>query len=702
MNDFVKKYLKWKSWEKFFLSLEFFLIIILSLLLYFDFQERLEAGVREEIGTISFKQKTVQRKYSDRSVWETVENNFPVYNRDTIRTASMSDAVITLKDGTTIELDENTLIVLNIREDKQEIDFSFGNIRANTMVGSSGLTIRSGENVVNLKESKASINKEDKTSLVLQVQEGIANLFQGNKKIDLTSGETLALKNNESEKSQIPFRVVNPPSFLRVYSKNSKIPIIIELEGNFSGIYWEVSSGPSFSRILSKKLISQAKFQESLSPGVYYWRFQKDGKVLEQGKLNLVQVQSPKLISPLPGQSFFMSSNASSVVFQWSLEPNISQYEIEVTKNQDWENPILRQKVMGNSFSFTFQEEGKYEWRVRSILPNFNEDLTSAASSFILSSIPKRTPPIPFQPPKDISIPSNVVEDVGVYFTWSNLEYYESYELEVSESPSFKNANSFVINGNSFSWKPESLVSLLDKNIFWRVRGLTSSGTKGTYSPEMSFRIKKLESTPLKIQPKLETSEAHSFQEGIVLKWLKLPIKATYEVVVSKSNNFQNLTHTYTTSMNQVKIQNLEKGEYFWKVKVIDEKGIIKMESEVGTIQVRDEYRPLAPKLGEVINMTNRNSIVFEWESVPNIQDYVIVVYQDLTNGWKPVLRKSCVGNRFVLDELDILEEGLWEWEIYYMKQGERLKLFRSSFRITLDPLPESIEILSPRIQYAE
>lgn len=702
MNDFVKKYLKWKSWEKFFLSLEFFLIIILSLLLYFDFQERLEAGVREEIGTISFKQKTVQRKYSDRSVWETVENNFPVYNRDTIRTASMSDAVITLKDGTTIELDENTLIVLNIREDKQEIDFSFGNIRANTMVGSSGLTIRSGENVVNLKESKASINKEDKTSLVLQVQEGIANLFQGNKKIDLTSGETLALKNNESEKSQIPFRVVNPPSFLRVYSKNSKIPIDIELKGNFSGIYWEVSSGPSFSRILSKKLISQAKFQESLPPGVYYWRLQQGGKVLEQGKLNLVQIQSPKLISPFPGQSFFMSSNATLVVFQWSLDPNISQYEIEVTKNQDWENPILRQKVMGNSFSFTFQEEGKYEWRVRSILPNFNEDLTSAASTFILSSIPKRNPPIPFQPPKDISIPSNVVEDVGVYFTWSNLEYYESYELEVSESPSFKNANSFVINGNSFSWKPESLVSLLDKNIFWRVRGLTSSGTKGTYSPEMNFRIKKLESTPLKIQPKLETSEAHSFQEGIVLKWLKLPIKATYEVVVSKSNNFQNLTHTYTTSMNQVKIQNLEKGEYFWKVKVIDEKGIIKMESEVGTIQVRDEYRPLAPKLGEVINMTNRNSIVFEWEQVPNIQDYVIVVYQDLTNGWKPVLRKSCVGNRFVLDELDILEEGLWEWEIYYMKQGERLKLFRSSFRITLDPLPESIEILSPRIQYAE
>jgi hypothetical protein len=105
----------------------FYLIpILLLVILFFDFRRRLDAGSREQIGTITFKEKTVQRKFTDRVVWESMENSFPLYNKDSIRTGELSDAEITLTDGTKLAMDENSLIVLNITKGEQEIDFAYG------------------------------------------------------------------------------------------------------------------------------------------------------------------------------------------------------------------------------------------------------------------------------------------------------------------------------------------------------------------------------------------------------------------------------------------------------------------------------------------------------------------------------------------------------------------------------------------------
>ncbi|NCS94521.1 MAG: hypothetical protein GW761_12050, partial [Leptospira sp.] len=89
MTDFQSKIdavISWKLWEKLFLLFEILLIPALFLILFFDFRRRLDAGTREQIGVISFKEKTVQRKYADRVVWEGMETSFPLYNRDSIRT----------------------------------------------------------------------------------------------------------------------------------------------------------------------------------------------------------------------------------------------------------------------------------------------------------------------------------------------------------------------------------------------------------------------------------------------------------------------------------------------------------------------------------------------------------------------------------------------------------------------------------------
>ena len=70
----------------------------------------------EAAGTLSYKRHTVQRRFENRLVWNTLPRESPVYNGDLIRTAELSDALIAFGSDT-LSLSENTLV--HIRFDKQ-------------------------------------------------------------------------------------------------------------------------------------------------------------------------------------------------------------------------------------------------------------------------------------------------------------------------------------------------------------------------------------------------------------------------------------------------------------------------------------------------------------------------------------------------------------------------------------------------------
>ena len=223
----------WKLWEKLFLAFELFLIPILFLILFFDFQRRLDAGGREQIGIISFKQKTVQRKYGDRVVWEGMEASFPLYNRDSIRTGDLSDAEITLTDGTKLEIDENSLIVLNITKEEKEIDFAYGTLSANSSSNDSGeaIKIKSGETVVALDKSDVSLKQNEDKSLILDVKSGVASLFQNGKENLINNGEKAVLSDQETKITKNPLKVISPSSNLKLASANAIADVEFAFEG---------------------------------------------------------------------------------------------------------------------------------------------------------------------------------------------------------------------------------------------------------------------------------------------------------------------------------------------------------------------------------------------------------------------------------------------------------------------------------------
>jgi hypothetical protein len=111
-------------------------------LLYNDYSSSIQTSGTVQIGTITFKKKVAERKYTQQVIWEKVENNTPVYNFDSIRTEAGSLAVINLNDGTAIELEEETMVVLQQSQEGLDIDFEQGAISAST--SNSNLNIKSG------------------------------------------------------------------------------------------------------------------------------------------------------------------------------------------------------------------------------------------------------------------------------------------------------------------------------------------------------------------------------------------------------------------------------------------------------------------------------------------------------------------------------------------------------------------------------
>jgi len=156
------------------------IIAAFSVLLYADFAKKIEVDGAEQIGTITFKREVAQRRYQAQVVWEEVKQSYPVYNNDSIRTSDNSEAVIHLLDGTDINVDENSMIMLSALAEGININFAHGSISANRerVAGAAvaAITIRSNDTTVSIDRSNIQLSQLDNMELDLTVSEGTARV----------------------------------------------------------------------------------------------------------------------------------------------------------------------------------------------------------------------------------------------------------------------------------------------------------------------------------------------------------------------------------------------------------------------------------------------------------------------------------------------------------------------------------------------
>ena len=106
-------------------------LLLLFVLLYFNYQDPDELDQGKQVGIVFVKRNVVRRKPEDKLSWINVRRSYPVREKDMVRTGTESEAILHIIGKFKIDMDENTTIVLDFLEEegKGRIRLEQGSLR---------------------------------------------------------------------------------------------------------------------------------------------------------------------------------------------------------------------------------------------------------------------------------------------------------------------------------------------------------------------------------------------------------------------------------------------------------------------------------------------------------------------------------------------------------------------------------------------
>jgi len=161
-------------------------------------------------GTVTVRYNTVQRRTSDRVIWDRLFAQSPVYNGDLIRIAKQSGAILNI-DNNSIELGENTLI--RIQKDTSgsplQIEFFSGDVSVSSSAGRSPVLLSVGSQVVEVSPGGTVNASAGEAGLVLRVTEGAAQVRNEGQVMNLQAGN-IAVQDTFNDRLQQVDTIILP------------------------------------------------------------------------------------------------------------------------------------------------------------------------------------------------------------------------------------------------------------------------------------------------------------------------------------------------------------------------------------------------------------------------------------------------------------------------------------------------------------
>jgi hypothetical protein len=231
---------------------------------------------QEPTGIITFKKGGAQRRLGDRVLWDRLRQESPIYDGDYIRTAALSDATVTFKDGRKkkFSLSENSLIQLRTVEGRQVIDLAEGDISMENS-GPEPLILVSGGRQVELSGIVKARAGED-GSFELAVLEGQAVISNGEERIVQDAGQVFAVDPEGLRVERPRVVMILPRPDEEFTSPGEKLEVDFSWAPiNFSGTEHtrlEIAEDRRFARPLESLETEGPGASVELPPGTYWWR----------------------------------------------------------------------------------------------------------------------------------------------------------------------------------------------------------------------------------------------------------------------------------------------------------------------------------------------------------------------------------------------------------------------------------------------
>ncbi len=666
------------------------------------------SGRLEAIGSVVRRTNQVRRRLNGDLVWNGIGDGATVYQADAVFVGPGSDAVIVLDDGSRIEIDESSMVVIrraapDAADAEPVVDVQILRGGARGRAGrrrGGGVVLRAGRLAARLSggaEARVRLGKDrtarvsvSRGSAIVVGEDGEAvEVNEGQRQIVDAAGrriggvETLALELERPERGARRFLTGSSQAVELVWKAVAgKGPYLIE-----------VASDPDFESIAYRSRSEKLRIVVAgLSTGVYFWRVKrgtrgaaKDGGEVarEERKLTLVDDRPPVPYRPLAG-SIVDLSYGRSLSLAWGAVPDVRAYVVELTRGSNFKTPLFSSRIDRPSHMLRpgdhVLEEGDHCFRVRSDEPERGVSPWSHSVCFRVVTSPVLPPPDLLDPMREDDKPGRSGQRgnfllrlfIGtahaaqptirpVLLRWKKLPGAVYYVIEIARDRAFsKVVMQEKVDTNYFRWNPPER-----REYHWRVHGVDADGRAGKFSPPRVVGIDLPGPSPQ--QPAAgATIEYASAPPRVTLGWQATDRYTSYEVQIARDAAFSRDTvqlESKAARIDSVEYRPGALGVFHWRIVGVRASGERSLPGPTSQFTVVPAApRALEPIEGAMIALEGDEAkveVTFKWSQRP-VQRYQFQIAIDAR--FESVVADATVGASSAKATLE--KAGTYFWRV--------------------------------------
>ncbi len=629
------------------------------------------------IATVSWKYRAAQRKFSDRLLWDRLQQDSPVYNGDTIRTATGAETTVTFANNQ-LHLGENTIIQIQMDDTgTTSVNLTGGSLSANSNTGSK-MQLQSGNVMVELQAGSslnAQAGKSDSEALSLQVIQGnvIINGAAGSHSI--LQGESISIDQNGTVGNARPITVLEPaPNLQLLKFEGNTLPLqfswkLAPLPQN-SQLVFETATDKNFSQIQEQIGLSGLNSMKiNFTEGIHYWRFYVtiDGIPLEEsqetGRINILHATTPAPVVPLDRESFTYRTKLPTVRFMWNGNEYATSYLFEVADNLQMNNPVISQTTQRPSSIISTLNAGTWYWRVTPYYTINGRGYGKASKVQYFTIVQQGQ----LNPPQQIAPASGELVNVtssqdgqGPLFSWKREQEAQEYIVRLSRSETMSTIEESITTTNNYTpLQPPAMGEW-----YWDVAQVDAEGNKSDTSPVRSFRAVDKEIIFNTLFPPEKYEIANTRITDIRFTW-KNNLQDTILFQISDSPNFDTIAHetSYTSDTVSGYTSRLAEGTWYWRLKSgHGDTAVITPPKEFQVVPQLPRVAVLAPLSGSTIISRPESTMTLQWTPVPGADYYQVLVYH--VDRAEPVAEDLFSEDTKMEISFDKHPEGTYYWTI--------------------------------------
>ncbi len=587
--------------------------------LYQDMNASGVAGLGEPLAAVVRRESSVRRKAATSYLWSNVNDSESLYKKDSIQTGPGSAVSIKMKDGSVLELAEDSLIVMDTIE----------NISLNFVRGQ-----------IVVRDAKGTDKR-------------------------ITVDETGKAKTEE-----ITFRLTQPEPFARYFvpAKASK-QVTFQWETK-SGVgdkkaFVEISPDKTFksARVKKLKIAEAAQAAESLVPGKYFWRVTVDSQaVTETRQFSIASAATAVPLFPLNSEKVTSWGEESPVQFRWKLETSPetegAEHRLEVAKDAEFSDVVAAETIAADSGSAALKKipVGSFYWRITSKYSDVA--LTSRAEKFVIQKPEKLA--IELSAPDELKS-MEINKAVRVSWTFNGPEAEYAWEIEAVSGGGDAAKGTSV--APSFNWTPAA------PGVYkWRILATTRGHTVGE-STWRQFSI--FDGKPIALTTPAPDQSIQYWDEPAAFSftWQRDAMASEsgygYRFELAQDSEFRKKIASKELKAESVASSEvkLTQGIYFWRVALVNSGGQVLKTSQATkfTYGVYPSLRAPASVTAEANQVFNvlemKEEPTISWNAVDEAKSYELTIKA----GTKVILTKDLAATTFALKEL---APGKYHWSV--------------------------------------